>query len=101
MGDSYTEAMQVDLEKSFVKILESLLKADPPDPALRYEVLNMGMSGYGTANEYFLYTSEGVRYNPDLLILAFVTGNDFRNNSRKLDRYPYRPYFVLDDDGKL
>jgi hypothetical protein len=100
-GDSYTEALQVDLEDTFVKILEALLNEKPTGTSLRYEVLNMGVSGYGTANAYFLYTSEGVKYRPDLVILAFLTGNDFRNNLRELDRSPMRPYFISDEKGGL
>ncbi|KAA3607037.1 MAG: SGNH/GDSL hydrolase family protein [Calditrichaeota bacterium] len=100
-GDSYTEAMQVDLDSSFTKILERKLNEYTSNPLVKYEVLNMGMSGYGTANSYKLYTSEGIKYNADLVILAFLTGNDFRNNSKELDQSTSRPYFFLDANGKL
>lgn len=100
-GDSYTEARQVDLDSTFVKILERKLNEGSPDAALNYEVLNMGVSGYGTANSYFLYTSEGVKYDPDLVILAFLTGNDIRDNSRKLDMSKIRPYFFINSQDIL
>lgn len=100
-GDSYTEALQVDLDSCFVKILERKLNESPPDATIKYEVLNMGVSGYGTANSYFLYTSEGVKYDPDLVILAFLTGNDIRDNSRKLDGSMNSPYFYINSQDSL
>ncbi|SRR5258708_27385009 len=33
-------------------------------------------------------------YSPDMMILAFLTGNDVRNNSRALQRDDRMPYFV-------
>jgi hypothetical protein len=39
-------------------------------------------------------------YQPDVVVLAFLTGNDVRNNSRELERDPLKPYFVL-RDGRL
>ena len=100
-GDSFTEALQVDLDSTFVKILERKLNERPPEAGVKYEVLNMGVSGYGTANSYFLYTSEGIKYSPDLVILAFLTANDIRNNSKKLDKSTVRPYFYINSEGIL
>jgi hypothetical protein len=40
------------------------------------------------------------KYKPDLVLLAFYTGNDVRNNYRPLEQDPLRPYFVL-QGGKL
>ncbi len=40
-------------------------------------------------------------YNPDLVILAFFPGNDFRNNSKFLERGEVRFYFAFDRSGDL
>lgn len=101
VGDSYTEAIQVPLEDTYPKLLEKKLEESPPMESLEYEVINMGVSGAGTANSYYQYLSEGIKYDPDLVVLAFCTGNDFRNNFKKLEGYPYRPYFYINSEGAL
>jgi lysophospholipase L1-like esterase len=57
------------------------------------EVINFGVSGYGTAQELLALRHKAWRYDPDLVILAFLTGNDLRNNSRALQG-GNRPYFM-------
>ena len=99
LGDSYVEALQVQLEDSFTVQLEKLLNAKAS--SLRFEVLSLGHSGFGTADEYLRYMNFGVDYKPDLVILAFLTGNDFRNNSRMLNRERINFYYVLDNHHKL
>lgn len=99
LGDSYVEALQVQLEDSFTVQLEKLLNAKAS--SLRFEVLSLGHSGFGTADEYVRYLNFGVDYQPDLVILAFLTGNDFRNNSRMLNREGINFYYVLDNHHKL
>lgn len=100
-GDSYIEASQVDLDSTFIKILERRLNKVPLSPNLKYEVINLGVAGYGTANAYYLYLSEGVRYDADLVILGFTHGTDLRNNSSELAKDDYTPYFYLDENGAL
>ncbi|HVT18767.1 MAG TPA: hypothetical protein VHQ90_21610 [Thermoanaerobaculia bacterium] len=53
------------------------------------------MAGYGTAQELLTLRHEVWRYAPDLVLLAFYTGNDVRNNERRLEQDPSRPYFIL------
>src|SRR5207249_996863 len=67
----------------------------------KFEVLNLGQSGFGTADEYVRYLNFGIRYDPDIVILAFLTGNDFRNNSRFLNAGELGPYYVFDKQGDL
>jgi hypothetical protein len=42
-------------------------------------VLNFGVSGYGTDQEWLLYQAVGRRYCPDLVLVALY-GNDLREN---------------------
>jgi hypothetical protein len=100
LGDSYIEALQVQLEESFTAQLEKMLNAR--GSATRFEVLALGQSGFGTANEYVRYLNFGIAYNPDLVIVAFTTGNDFRDNSMLLSR-GWGPsfYYAFDDDNNL
>ncbi|PYQ23833.1 MAG: hypothetical protein DMF81_07510 [Acidobacteria bacterium] len=61
----------------------------------------MGQSGFGTADEYMRYLDYGVRYCPDMVILAFLTGNDVSDNSKVLHREHVGFYFRLDEHGEL
>lgn len=99
LGDSYSEAFQVRLEDSFPKVLENLLNKE--SKTKKHEVINLGCSGFGTAQEYLSLKYYGIQYEPDLVILAFLTGNDVRNNYYSLEGDTSKPYFDISEDGKL
>ena len=99
LGDSYAEAMQVAMEESFPAVLERELGSCSSLQGKEVEVINFGVSGYGTAQELLTLRHRAQRYQPDLVLLAFVTGNDIRNNSKELQKGG-RPYFVF-EDGEL
>ncbi len=101
LGDSYAEALNVPMEKAFWSVLERSLDRTPAVGGKRVEVLNFGVSGFGTAQELMALRSRAWRYDPDMVVLAFLTGNDVRNNSRVLEGDPRRPYFTLDASGRL
>ena len=82
LGDSYAEALQVPLEQTFHERLEQRLNATGDGPV---EVISAGVAGYGTDQELLLFRRLGVRYDPDLVLLAFFPGNDFMNNYRPLE----------------
>lgn len=107
LGDSCAEALQVPAEKTFWALLEKELAHCPAVAGAtgargrRVEALNFGVSGYGTAQELLTLRHRVWKYDPDLVLLAFYTGNDVRNNFRPLDLDPARPYFVPGPDGRL
>jgi hypothetical protein len=100
LGDSFTEGLQVDLDATFARRLERALRA----AGAPVEVLNAGVSAWGTDNALLWFRHEGRRYRPDLVLLAFNTGNDVFENHRPLvtaaRSYPDKPYFRL-VDGRL
>ncbi len=98
LGDSYAEAFQVPAEDAFWSVLERELGSCPALHGRRVEVLNFGVAGYGTAQELLMLRERAFRYQPDVVVLAFFTGNDVRNNSRELQGSSGRPYFVLEGD---
>ena len=51
IGDSYAEAFQVPVEQAFWAIMEEKLRGSGVVPGKQIEVLNFGVSGYGTAAE--------------------------------------------------
>jgi hypothetical protein len=96
LGDSFVEAMQVPLMATFPRQLEDLLDTTPRPQ--RIEVISAGVSGYGTAGALLMFREMGLRYQPDLVLLAFYPGNDVKNNSPRLEdtlRPEYGP------DGEL
>lgn len=101
LGDSYAEALQVPVEQTFWRRLESRLQVCNFAAGKRIEVLNFGVSGYSTAQELLALRRRALTYGPDLVLLAFVSGNDVRDNSREIaGPYP-RPYFDAKPDGTL
>ncbi len=68
---------------------------------MKFEVLALGMNGSGTAEEYMRYLDFGVDYSPDMVILAFLTGNDFSDNSRFLSPGSHAFYFAFDENKNL
>ena len=77
LADSFGEALQVNLEATYHKQLESLLAGFPGRPV---EVINAGVGGWGTDQEAIFYLAEGFRYEPDGVLLAFFVCNDAVNN---------------------
>lgn len=78
LGDSLTEAFQVPEEDSYVRLLENNLKNYFRDRT--FEVLNMGIAGYGTEREYYVLKNKGLKFKPDMVLLGFFVGNDFSDN---------------------
>jgi hypothetical protein len=99
LGDSYMEARQVPFEKSFPAMLEHDLNACNAFPGKTVEVINFGVSGYGTDSELVMLRKVAWTYSPDMVLLAFTTGNDISDNSRKLSDN-ITPHFYL-QNGQL
>jgi lysophospholipase L1-like esterase len=97
LGDSFTEAVQVPLEDTFGSVLEKQLADCPRLKGLRVEVINFGVSGYGTGQELLMLRRHVWEYSPDLVVLAFLTANDVSDNSFTLSSSEpgsqERPYF--------
>ncbi|HYC23058.1 MAG TPA: hypothetical protein VEI94_10160 [Candidatus Bathyarchaeia archaeon] len=104
LGDSFTEAAQLPIEDGFVSRLERKL-ATRAGSSRRYEVLNTGVSAWSTDNELLFFRHEGIRYAPDLVLLAITPGNDIGENVSALGRPFFRnggkPTFTLEEDGRL
>jgi hypothetical protein len=103
LGDSFTEARQVDIGATFWKRLEAHLQGRPEFSHHRIEVLNFGIGGYGPTQEFLTLKKHVLDFSPDLVILAFCPGNDLANNSRQLISQVNRsftPFYVL-RDGQL
>ena len=101
LGDSYSEAMQVERDKAYWALLPARLESCGFEPGKRIEVMNFGVSGYGTAQQYVMLVSSAIRYAPDLVLLQFTNGNDVKDNSFALADDKARPFFMLEANGAV
>lgn len=90
LGDSYGEGMEVELEQVHAKVLERMLNQN--FAPRKYEVINAGVSAYDTFMELMLLKAEGVKYQPDLIVVLY-TGDD--------DQNAVNPLVGLRPDGTL
>jgi hypothetical protein len=97
LGDSFAEAMHVPQEDTFWWLMERKLKACPAFAGKDVEVINFGVSGYGTAQELITLRQKVWDYQPDIVLLAFLTFNDIMDNSRALKDTEEMPYFIYRD----
>lgn len=98
LGDEYSEAMAVPVERTWWWQLPARLQDCGFQSDKLTEVLNFGVGGYGTAQEYVMLEMTAMRYQPDLVLLQF-SPNDVADNSRALTTEKDRPFFVLDAHG--
>ena len=93
LGDSYVWGFGVSERDTFTTRLQERI------PGL--EIVNLGVSGYGTDQELLLYRDEGRRYRADV-VMVVVAVNDLASIMERTESVIYgKPYFVLDDQGGL
>jgi hypothetical protein len=100
LGDSFTEAQELPRMEAFWSVMQDRLAACPALGGRRVEALDFGVDGYGTAQEMITLDRRGWKYHPDVVVLAFFNGNDFRNNSLPLEGDKCRPFY-LERAGEL
>jgi len=77
LGDSYTVGFEVDVDETFSSVLERELNAR----GQQVEVLNAGVSGFSTAEQYLYLERELWKYDPDMIVISFFV-NDLVDNTR-------------------
>ncbi len=97
IGDSFSEAIQVNLEETYFRRLQTLLNQTG---STRWEIINLGVGDFGTAQEWMALQRYGYQFDPDFVILEIYPLNDICNNSLDLagvcksQNDDYRPYLV-------
>ncbi|MCK5506705.1 MAG: SGNH/GDSL hydrolase family protein [Thermodesulfovibrionia bacterium] len=72
LGDSNAYGQGVSREETFAKLVEKSLNANNiTNKNRKYEVINLAWPGLNSADEYMEYRYKGVKYNPDLVLVAF------------------------------
>jgi len=88
-GDSFVWGFGVEDDEIFTEVLEQF------DSDL--EVINFGVSGYGTGQSLLYYTDEGYKYAHDIVIYAFYSNDTGELASSINYGYP-KPFFIPDSE---
>ena len=98
LGDSYVEAVQVELERTFLSIAESALGKKFHRS---FEVLNFERSGFTQTEQYWLLTHEIIHYSPDMVIICFLPSNDIADMSYETAENKVRPFYEGTNGGTI
>jgi lysophospholipase L1-like esterase len=79
IGDSQTQGIEVRQEQTYSEVIERFLNTHG-DTNKTYQVINAGISSFGTEEELVFLENEGIKYNPDVVILGFYA-NDLSDSS--------------------
>ena len=95
LGDSFTIGYGISRENRFAEILKGYLNPD-------YEIINMGMWGYSTDQELIVLTEKGLKYKPDVVIVAMFLDDLYCSNVYSVNNGMYiKPRFRLTSDNAL
>ncbi len=102
IGDSLTEGLQEPLENTFGKMLEKRLTEQTGRPV---EVINFGIFGYSTVQEYLFLNQRVLKYKPDMVVLCYNT----RDMAETLETWApkgtnqvgLRPYAIKENNTPL
>jgi hypothetical protein len=93
IGDSFTWGFDVETKDRFTEILRQKMP--------QADIVNAGVPGYGTDQEYLLLEKLWDVIKPDVVVLMYCSDNDrFDNTSNmRYDGY-YKPYLAQAQDGR-
>jgi len=90
IGDSFVWGYDVEQHQRFTDILQSQLQD--------WEIINMGISGYGTDQAYLLLQRWFDHFQPDIIFLLYNSDNDLGENTHNKRYGYYKPYFIIDNE---
>jgi hypothetical protein len=94
IGDSFVWGVDAEAEERFTDLLRSRLSS--------HAVVNAGVSGYGTDQEYLLLQRIWPAIQPAVVVLIFCGDNDRLDNGTNIRYDGYqKPYFAVLPDGTL
>lgn len=92
-GDSFTFGYGVRDGETFPQWMETLDS--------RYEVMNMGVPGYGTDQIQLFADDFGYAYSPDIVLFVIYPEDFWRATRAFNDAGNGKPYYKLSQDGRL
>lgn len=100
LGDSYTEAVQVPFQDAYWNVARRGLKECDALNGRIPTPLNFGISGFGTGQQLEILRKLVWDYDPDLVVLAFVS-NDITDNSPAYGGVGLKPFYFFDDSDEF
>jgi len=96
LGDSVAMGWGVHVEDTYGQQLEALLNEEETGD-LRYEVINAGVPGWNLENALAYLQAEGLKYEPDVILLDLTIANDINGKSALLAGNDSGPFRWLSD----
>jgi hypothetical protein len=94
IGDSFVWGLDSEADERFTDLLRTRLPGT--------NIVNAGVSGYGTDQEYLLLRRLWPKIEPKVVVLVFCTENDRFDNTSSVRYESYqKPYFATLSDGSL
>ena len=93
LGDSFVWGFGVENEDIFTSMLEVKSRG-------RLEVVNLGVSGYGTGQEFLLWKELGSKWSPDTVLLFITPITDLGEVLHSVAHGYPKPQFILDEKGR-
>lgn len=81
VGDSTTFGIGVAEDDTYSRVLERMLNREAHDGRV-FRVFNLGIGGYGPAEYYLVVKRYLSILKPDVVVIAFFTGNDLQDLSQ-------------------
>jgi hypothetical protein len=94
LGASFVDGFYVPVKDRMTEVLEASLGAG-------FEVINLGVTAYGTDQNLLLLETEGWKYQPDLVVLTFTYREVWQNGRGRIYAGAQKPVFTLDEGGHL
>ena len=87
IGDSFTFGIGVDLEQTYLKVLEEMLNSTSDQP--HFDVINSGVAGYNLYQAKTYLKEKGLAYDPDMVIYFFFLDDvgGLSSSEEARDRY--------------
>ena len=93
LGDSFTYGYDAEAQERFSDLLQKALP--------QYGMVNAGVSGYGTDQQFLLMKRLWNDVNPKYVVLTFCVDNDRDDNTSSYRYRKYhKPYFVRTGEGE-
>jgi len=94
LGDSFVWGLDAEMDERFTEQLREQL----PD----FRIVNAGVAGYGTDQEYLLLKRIWHHFEPNIVVLIVCVDNDrLDNTSNARYDFHYKPYFKIMSNGML
>lgn len=101
LGDSFSQATAFPYINTYPGILDQWL--DQYDHGENWEVLNLGVGDWGSAQQLLALLDYGLAYDPDVVVLQIFPFNDLCNNNIftagtcSMQDF-HRPYMIIEHD---